>query len=156
SDPPYSKWKEAYRFDTHELIPPAIVKESSGRLVLFFRPWSEPRQISLSHSKDQGGSWSHPITSPLPNPLSGISAFSANSDIVVVYNHTEKHQRWPLSVSSSPNGGKTWRKVKHIDPVQLEVSYPSFIYGNENITHGVYTYNRRMIKYVKFSKDSFN
>ena len=74
---------------------------------------------------------------------------------MVVYNHTEEHQRWPLSASWSRNGGKTWEKVRHFDEVQLEVSYPSFISGNNNMIHGVYTYSRRLIKYVKFGKDSF-
>ena len=73
----------------------------------------------------------------------------------MIYNHTEEHQRWPLSASWRRNGSKTWGKVLHIDPVQLEVSYPSFILGNNNLVHGVYTYNRRMIKYVKFGEDTF-
>jgi predicted neuraminidase len=155
SPPPYSSWQEAYRFDAPEVIQSAIVKEDNGSLTLFFRPATDPRRISLSHSKDQGKTWSHPQTTPLPNPLSGISAFSANNNLVVVYNHTEEHQRWPLSASWSKNGGKSWGDILHLDEVSLEVSYPSFIMGNNNMVHGVYTYNRRKIKYVKFAEDSF-
>jgi predicted neuraminidase len=156
SSPPYSKWQAAYRFETPEVIQPAIVKEQSGKLILLFRPATDPRKISFSVSTDQGKSWSPPQLTALPNPLSGISAFSANNSLVVVYNHTEEHQRWPLSASCSPDGGKTWENVQHLDQVPLEVSYPSFILGNNNEVHGAYTYNRRKIKYVKFSGDSFN
>jgi len=155
SNPPYSKWKMAYRFETPGIIQSAIVKEDNGRLALFFRPATDPRKIRLSHSTDQGKTWSQPQMTPLPNPLSGISAFTANNNLVVIYNHTEEHQRWPLSASWSRNGGKTWENVTHLDEVQLEISYPSFILGNNNRVHGVYTYNRRMIKYVELKKDSF-
>jgi predicted neuraminidase len=155
SSPPYSKWQAAYRFEVPELIQPTLVNENSGRLTLVFRPSTAPRKISLSHSTYQGKTWSQPQMTDLPNPLSGVSAFSANNNLVVVYNHTEEHQRWPLSASWSQNGGKTWKKVQHLDQVPLEVSYPSFIVGNNNEVHGVYTYNRRKIKYVKFSGDSF-
>ena len=155
SNPPYSKWEEVYRFETLGIIQSVIVKEGSGRLTLFFRPSTDPRRIRLSHSIDQGKTWSRPQMTPLPNPLSGISAFITNDNLVVIYNHTEEHQRWPLSASWSRNGGKTWEKVKHLDKFQLEISYPNFILGNNNRVHGVYTYNRRMIKYVEVGEDSF-
>ena len=46
-------------------------------------------------------------------------------------------------------------EVLHLDEVQLEISYPCFILGSNNTVHGVYTYNRRMIKYIKLETDSF-
>lgn len=153
SKPPYSKWQEIYRFEDPDLIQASLVKENG--LTLVFRPSTDPRKIRISHSSDQGKTWSQPETTPLPNPLSGVSAFSANNNLVVIYNHTEEHQRWPLSASWKQKGSNAWGEVLHIDPVQLEVSYPSFISGRNNLVHGVYTYNRRMIKYVKFSEDSF-
>ena len=156
SDPPYSKWQAGYSFEVPDIIQSTLVKEDSGRLTLFFRPSTDPRKISISHSTDQGTTWSHPKMTPLPNPLSGISAFSSNNNLVVVYNHTEEHQRWPLSASCSLDGGKKWENVQHLDEIALEISYPSFIVGNNNRVHGVYTYNRRKIKYVMYDKDSFN
>ena len=155
SDPPYSKWEETYRFSSPDIIQSTIVKSDSGKLYKFFRPTTDPRKIRLSHSTNQGKTWSSPQITPLPNPLSGISAFTANNNLVVIYNHTEEHQRWPLSASWSRDEGKTWEKVMHLDEVQFEVSYPSFILGNNNRVYGVYTYNRRMIKYVEFEKGSF-
>jgi predicted neuraminidase len=155
SVPPYNRWQETYRFDASDIIQSTIVKSANGKLIKFFRPATDPRRIRLSKSVDDGKTWSPPNITPLPNPLSGISAFSANNNLVVVYNHTEEHQRWPLSVSWSRDDGKSWDNVRHIDEVKLEVSYPSFIVGKDNFVHGVYTYNRRKIKYVKFSEDWF-
>jgi len=155
SNPPYSEWQADYRFEVPDVIQSTIVKEDSGRLTLFFRPSTDPRKIRISHSTDQGETWTHPEMTSLPNPLSGISAFSANNNLVVVYNHTEEHQRWPLSASWSQDGGKNWENAQHLDEVTLEVSYPSFIVGIKDRVHGVYTYNRRNIKYVMYGKDSF-
>lgn len=92
------------------------------------------------------GSHSDPPAEPA---LSGLAAFSFGDTVAVVYNHTERHQRHPLSISVSTNGGTTWSKPWHLDRVTCEVSYPSFICSGDTV-YGAYTYNRRMIKYVSF------
>lgn len=153
SRPPCDKWQEVYHFSDIEIIQPVLVREAFDRLGLFFRPCSDPRRIWRSHSQDDGVTWSIPIRTPLPNPLSGVGAFVVDGHIAVVYNHTEKHQRFPLSISLSHNGGTSWGKPWHIDKVHHEISYPSFFLGQNDIIHGVYTYNRRIIKYMSFPKD---
>ena len=148
---PYSEWFETYRFDDPPLIQPVMVRERSGALALLFRPTGEPRTIWRSRSVDEGTSWSPPVRTPLPTSLSGIGAFSVSDQIGVVYNHTTEHKRYPLSIAWSRDSGVTWSKPWHIDTAKHEVSYPSFITGSDGRVHGVYTYNRRMIKYVAFS-----
>ena len=155
SQPPYSNWKIHFRFEGTDIIQSVLLKTGANRLTMFFRPHSEPRCIWKSHSSNQGGSWSAPEMTSLPNPLSGISAVSANNSIAIIYNHTLEHQRYPLSVSLSRDEGNTWEKNWTLDKAKLEVSYPSFISGNNNTIHGVYTYNRRMIKYVNINKKKF-
>ncbi|MCH8156910.1 MAG: exo-alpha-sialidase, partial [Nitrospinae bacterium] len=103
--PPYSKWEEIYQFNGRELIQPALIREASGRLLLFFRPWTNPRRIWLSRSAPNGLTWSEPTQTTLPNPLSGISAFVSKNIIGIVHNNTEKHQRHPLSISISKDAG---------------------------------------------------
>lgn len=152
---PFTQWREAYRFADVELIQPVLIRESPGKLAIFFRPCSDPRRIWRSHSEDDGVSWSGPIRTPLPCPLSGIGAFVVNGCIAVVHNHTEKHQRYPLSISLSHDGGSTWDPPWDIDSIQYEVSYPCFLTGKGDLVHGVYTYNRRFIKYVAIHKNQF-
>lgn len=146
--PPYNNWTETYRFSDLELIQPVLVREKSDRLSLFFRPCDSPRVIWRSHSSDNGNSWTIPMRTSLPNPLSGMAAFVVDGSTALVYNHTEKHQRFPLSISLTHDGGTTWEDPWHFETVEKEVSYPSFIKGRDGKIHGVYTYNRRMIKYV--------
>lgn len=154
SVPPYKKWQEVHRFEDLKLIQPVLIKSDNDELLsLFFRPVSNPRVIWRSHSTDSGRSWSMPIRTPLPSPLSGIAAFALEKNLAVVHNHTQEHQRYPLSISMSRDGGITWENPIHFDTSNHEVSYPSFLSGADGLIHGVYTYNRRFIKYVTFNKD---
>jgi len=148
SQPPYTDWEISYSFIGTDIIQSVLLKIRVDHLIMFFRPHSDPRYIWKSHSTNQGNTWSAPEMTPLPNPLSGISAIQANDKIVMIYNHTLEHQRYPLSVSVSKDEGATWEKHWNLDGVEVETSYPSFITGKNKTVHGVYTYNRRMIKYV--------
>lgn len=148
SQHPYTDWKISYQFEGTDIIQSVLLKTGKDNLIMFFRPHSDPRYIWKSHSTDQGISWSAPDMTPLPNPLSGISAILVNDDIAMIYNHTREHKRYPLSVSLSPDEGTTWKEHQNMDNVEMETSYPSFITGKDKTVHGVYTYNRRMIKYV--------
>lgn len=150
SEPPYLQWREVYRFATPPLIQPVLVRRSPRHLTLFFRPSTDPRRIWRSHSGDEGATWSTPVRTPLPIPLTGIAAFVVRDHIALVYNHTEEHQRHPLSIAVSEDSGTSWREPWHIETIPYEVSYPSFLCSLNDRVHGVYTYNRRMIKYVSF------
>lgn len=152
---PYSNWQEAYRFSGLQLIQSVFVRQSKSRLGLFFRPWTEPRRIWRSHSENEGLTWSVPIRTSLPNPLSGIGALMIKEQIALVYNPTDNQQRYPLSISLSGDGGVSWGKPWHLEEIPYEVSYPSFLRGKNGHIHGVYSYNRRMIKYVSFGEEDF-
>lgn len=153
SHSPHRQWTEVYRFADPPLIQGALMHLAPRELVLFFRPTAEPRQIWRSRSDDSGTTWSTPVRTPLPTPYSGIAAFLVRGQIAVVYNHTTAHHRQPLSISRSRDGGVTWSDPWHFEAVPQEVCYPSFLCDRNECIHGVYTYNRRMIKYVSFSAD---
>lgn len=147
---PFGRWDIQHRFAGLPLIQPVLVRERARRLTLFFRPAEAPRLVWRSHSADDGASWSDPVQTELPTALSGIAAFSLGDAIGLVYNHTEVHQRFPLSLARSIDGGVTWSAPRHIDTATFELSYPSVVVAGDGGVHGVYTYNRRFIKYVHF------
>lgn len=153
SAPPHEEWKLAYRFESLGLIQPALVRMGPKQLAIFFRPSADPRFTWRSHSRDDGAIWSLPMQTTLPNPLSGLSAFTTQNRVTLVYNHTEEHQRYPLSLSHSSDEGVTWEGPWHIEVLPIEVSYPSFLADDKGSVHGVYTYNRRMIKYVSYKTE---
>ncbi len=143
-------WREYLRFHETKAIQAALVRDSHGHLAAFFRPVMDPPVIWRAHSSDEAKSWSRLIQTSLPCPLSGISAFSAPGKLAVVYNHSTEHKRFPLSLSTSSDGGVSWSNPFSLDSSTFEVSYPSFVTDQYGWTHGVYTFNRRMIKYVSF------
>ena len=76
SEHPYHSWRVQYRFEDPPLIQPTLIRETPPFLTMYFRPTSEPKKIWRSVSPDEGKTWSTPVQTPLPNPLSGISAVS--------------------------------------------------------------------------------
>jgi predicted neuraminidase len=149
SQPPYTQWEILYTFRDLEIIQPALVRESPQRLTLIFRPWGEPRVIWRSHSADDGRTWTTPMRTALPNPLSGVAALHVGSHLAVVYNNNP-NKRHPLSIAVSRDGGTSWSAPQDIDAIDKEISYPQFINAANGRILGVYTYNRKMIKFVSF------
>ncbi|MCB0330016.1 MAG: exo-alpha-sialidase [Bdellovibrionales bacterium] len=145
-------WHVDKVFEDIPLIQPVLIEDSSGRLTAFFRPADEPRRVWRAHSTDKGKRWSNPIQTLLPCPLSGVAAFSTPHCLCVVYNHSLE-RRVPLSLAASYDGGISWSEPWNLDETAQEVSYPSFIVGSDGMIHGVYTFNRRMLKYISFSEE---
>jgi len=152
SAPPYVDWREAYAFGDAPVIQGCLMAEDQ-RLIQFFRPSDGRRHPWRSISSDGGESWSEPIRMTLPNPLSGIAGFTLNGRVAMVYNHTEKHQRHPLAIATSMGPLSDWSAPRPIDDAEFEVSYPSFTVDSAYDIHGVFTYNRRFIKYVTFDRE---
>jgi len=152
AEPPYTDWHEAYPFSDTPIIQGSFARDPE-QINLFFRPFDEPFVIWRSASSDDGRTWSHPMRLALPNPLSGITAFALGDRVALVFNNSRDHKRYPLSVSTSPAAMNDWTVPRDIDAPDFEVSYPSFVASGDGIVHGVYTYNRRMIKYVTFDRD---
>ncbi len=150
SHSPYSEWRLAYRFEDLALIQPVLAQHDSARLEIYFRPGTTPHRIWRSLSTDGGATWSVPVRTSLPSPSSGLAAFLHRGRTVLVYNHTEDQQRHPLSLSLSRDGGITWGNPWHLETQPFEVCYPSFLVDPGEYVHGLYTYNRRMIKYICF------
>ncbi len=139
-------------FATLPLIQPVLVRGDGDDMYMFFRPSTEPRVVWRAGSSDGGRSWSDPIQTTLKCPLSGIAAFYLQERLVVIHNDSSD-KRYPLSLSYSCDGGVGWSEPIALDNSQHEVSYPDFRVDKDGIVHGVYSYNRRMIKYMKSSLD---
>ncbi len=149
SSPDGMKWAAEEPFGDVPAIQPALVRAPNDALVAFFRPATDPRRIWRSVSNDDGRSFSPPRPTPLPCPLSGIAAFATPNALGIVYNHTEEHSRFPLSVSLTRDLGLSFGAPQHFENAPFEVSYPSFVDAMGGLVEGVFTYNRRMMKHVR-------
>ena len=149
SAPPYKTWKRLYDFGDEPIIQPSLVA-MRDKLAIFFRPADGPRYTWRSVSTNEGKSWGAPVRLPLPNPLSGISAFALGDEVGLVFNNSTEHKRFPLSISWSDPSLHAWSTPIDLDDPGFEVSYPWFVVDGNSVVHGVYTYNRKFIKYVCF------
>lgn len=151
---PWTRWTELVRFDGDDLIQPVVLAGGAGTLTALFRPAGERRRIYRSLSGDGGGTWSPPIITALPSPPSGLAACAEGDAILAVYNHTEAHQRTPLSLARSDDQGQSWSEPIHLDRAPFEVSYPAMILAPDGRVHVVYSFNRRMIRHCAIAVES--
>ncbi len=151
SRPPYTEWRECHSFGDTGIIQPCLIRAGSA-LVAFFRPQDRPFVIWRSTSMDDGVTWSHPLRTPLASPPAGIAAFAVEDRVAVIFNNSPDYKRYPLSVAWADQDMHHWSTPIDLENPGFEVSYPSFTVDRANTIHGVYTYNRRMIKHVAFDK----
>lgn len=134
-----------------DVIQPKIT-QFDDRLVTTLRPTGDLKNILFCEYLENG-TWSAPYDSGLRSSLSGTCSFAFNEYFGVVFNHTPKHQRFPLSLAVFKDSiHKEPKYIRDLDKVALELSYPSsFVEPNGNL-HIAYTYNRKMIKYMVLDK----
>jgi predicted neuraminidase len=104
---------------------PATVVLDNGDIFALLRTGSD--HLFESRSMDNGATWE----TPKPSPLTGHNAPAAlwrlrgTNDVVVVWDNSPE-KRWPLSVTLSRDGCKTWLKPKILSPANdRQASYPS-------------------------------
>lgn len=135
-------------------IQPSILKHPGGRLQILCR--SINKKILTAWSDDNGRTWSELEPIDLPNPNSGTDAVTLKDGRhVLVYNHIEPDSDWGdrniLNIAIS-NDGLNWVEAALLEndiDSDGEYSYPAVIQSNDGMIHITYTWNRKMIKYVK-------
>jgi predicted neuraminidase len=138
------------------VIQPTLWESTDGNVHMLLR--STAGFIFRSDSIDYGETWSQAYPIELPNNNSGIDILKTRGLLFLVYNPVSGNwaDRTPLSLISSNDNGKTWKKQVHIQEGEGSFSYPSIVELNDGI--GVtYTWNRLSISFVKikinFPKD---
>lgn len=152
ASPEATGWTVASRLTDMPAIQGCLVRQGGSDLTMILRPCGNERVCLRSISVDDGRTWSSPVRTTLPNPLSGTAAFAVGDELCVVHNHTTEHRRYPLSLSWSTDRGMSWAEPIHIDETRHELSYPSFFVDHDGIVHGAYTFGRNRIQYVSFDQ----
>ena len=145
----------------------AIKKD--GTLVTYMRDnGPPPKRHPVSHSTDNGLTWSPVRDSKLMNPGSGSDVVTLkNGHWVIAYNDTEDG-RYSLAVSLSQDEGETWAYKKLIEldlnpekKLRATGAYPSIIQGTDEMIHVIYSYvekaknekNSETIKHISFDEN---
>jgi predicted neuraminidase len=134
------------------LIQPTLAELTPNHLRAFLR--SRQGFIYRADSEDGGLTWSPARPTPLPNPDSGIDCVRLDDGrILMVYNHSA-HERSPLSVALSSDGGETWKTFLQLETEPGEFSYPAVIQSSKGDVHITYTWKRTRIKHAVILKEA--
>ena len=175
SDDQGASWRPVEVPDSQGAVHANVVELGPGHLVALYRSRHADR-VYRSESHDDGGSWTAPEPTVLPNNNSSISAVRLPSGrLAVAYNEQSFNEVggpvwWPFERSSvtvavSDDGGHTWpwrRVVEFGDGCTGESNlrsnhryeYPALLVGRDGTLHCAYSYfSRECIKHVVFTED---
>jgi predicted neuraminidase len=128
------------------LIQPALIRTGERDVTALMR--SDDGRIYIAESADNGGTWTPPAPTELPNPNSGIDAVTLKDGRhILVYNPQERG-RDILAVAVSDDAVR-WRTVVRLANGRgREYSYPAVIQSGDGLVHVTFTWERARIKHV--------
>ena len=137
---------------------PSLVVRKDGSIDAYMRDdGDEPGNIQISHSEDEGYSWTYAQPSELSNPGASVEVIKLESgNWLLIYN--PENGRHSISAALSNDEGKTWKwKKKFEDLNGGSFSYPSVIQAKDGKIHLTYTYRisglQKSIKHVVFNEE---
>ena len=122
---------------------PSLIERKDGSIDAYMRQdGDEPSRIMISHSNDEGYSWTYAHRSDIPNPGASIEMVRLKSgNWLLVYNDVEDG-RYSLAIALSDDQGATWKWKKNLENKKGgSFSYPSVIESKDGKVHITYSYN---------------
>lgn len=152
-------WKCSLPIVGRGLNQPSLIVRKDGSIDAYMRDdGDEPEKIMLSHSDDQGYSWTYAKETSLPNPGASVEVIKLKSgNWLLAYNDVEDG-RYSLAVALSDDEGASWKWKKHLEYKKGDsFSYPSVIQAKDGKIHITYSYatskNMESIEHVAFDED---
>jgi len=136
-------WKCSLPIVGRGLNQPSLVLRSDGSIDAYMRDdGDEPGRILISHSEDEGYSWTYAQKSDLPNPGASIEVLKLQSGRwLLVYNDVDDG-RYSLSAAISDDQGASWRWRRNLEFLKNgSFSYPSVIQAGDGRIHITYSYH---------------
>jgi len=140
---------------TNGLCEPSVVQLENGEILMILR--SGTSRHWESRSSDNGVTWSEPRPSPLAghNTPTALWRLKDSATIVAVWNNSPLN-RYPLSVASSRDGGRTWSPPRILAQSRnQQVSYPGITQANDGQLVAVWQEAKedgtRDIRWARFS-----
>jgi predicted neuraminidase len=159
SDDDGNTWKSSLPIIGRGLNQPSLVVRKDGSIDAYMRDdGDEPGRILISHSEDEGYSWTYWKKSEIPNPGASLEVIKLKSgNWLMVYNDVDDG-RYSLAVAISNDEGKSWKWKKKLENKKGgSFHYPSVIQDKHGKIHVTYTYRlsdeEKSIKHVSFEEE---
>ena len=151
-------WKSSLPIVGRGLNQPSLVVRKDGSIDAYMRDdGDEPARIMISHSDDEGYSWTYAKKSDIPNPGASIEVIKLkNGHWILIYNDVDDG-RYSIAAAISDDEGTSWKWKRKLDNQEGgSFSYPSVIQAKDGKIHVTYTYRlpgeRKSIKHVAFEE----
>lgn len=175
SDDQGATWKLVDMPESNGAVHANVVELEPGKLIALMRSRFADN-VYISHSDDNGDTWTKPEPTVLPNNNSSISALKLQSGrIAIAYNPTHTPDpiygkvawpglRCPVAVALSEDGGKTFPMIRYMERGEgfmgeenmtnnKQYEYPCLMQGKDGRLHLAYAYKNRIgVKYVSFTE----
>jgi len=152
-------WSNGLPIVARGLNQPSLVIRKDGSIDAYMRDDGDaPGRIMLSHSEDEGYSWTYAQKSDIPNPGASIEIINLKSgNWFLIYNDVDDG-RYSLAVAISDDEGKSWKWKRNLENMKGgSFSYPSVIQAKNGTIHVTYSYHltdaRKSIKHVALSEE---
>ena len=152
-------WKPSLPIIGRGLNQPSLIVRKDGSIDAYMRDdGDEPGRILISHSDDEGYSWTYGQKSDIPNPGASLEVIKLKSGNWLMVNNDVDDGRYSLAVTISDDEGKSWKWKRNLENTKgASFSYPSVIQaksGNIHITYSSFTIEgQKAIKHVTFMEN---
>ncbi len=152
-------WKPSLPIIGRGLNQPSLIVRNDGSVDAYMRDdGDEPGRILISHSNDEGYSWTYGQKSDIPNPGASLEVIKLKSGNWLMVNNDVDDGRYSLAVTISDDEGKSWKWKRNLENTKgASFSYPSVIQaksGNIHITYSSFTIEgQKAIKHVTFMEN---
>ena len=150
-------WGENWHFSEplvgYGNIQATLAQKKSGELVAYMRDnGPPPKRLHVSHSADQGKTWSPVIDSDFLNPGTAPDIVTLDDGSWVLVNNDTESGRYRLVVHLSEDEGKTWpwsREIENDNEQKISAHYQSIVQGKKGDLHLSYSYFKAQINDVR-------
>jgi len=136
-------WTSSLPIVGRGLNQPSLVVRNDGSIDAYMRDdGDEPGRIMMSHSDDEGYSWTYAQKSDIPNPGASIEIINLKSGKwLLVYNDVD-NGRYSLAAAITDDQGKSWKWKRNLENNKGgSFSYPSVIQAKDGKLHVTYSYH---------------
>ena len=152
-------WSNSLPIIGRGLNQPSLVVRNDGSIDAYLRDDGDaPGRIMMSHSDDEGYSWTYAQKSEIPNPGTSVEVIELKSgNWLLIYNDVDDG-RYSIAAAISDDEGKSWKWKRNLDNIEgASFSYPSVIQAKDGKIHVTYSYHlsgeKKSIKYITFKEE---